>query len=72
MRIRFGIPLPGPFTLTPGRARRPSGAGIGVLAFVGLIYLGAWFAWPGVMLILHTAAITIAALTWLGRRGGRR
>jgi hypothetical protein len=68
MRIRFSLGLSGPFTLTTGR---PSGSG-GVwaaLILLGLLYLGAWFTWPGVMLILHTAAITVGALLWLGRRG---
>ena len=52
MRIRFWLPLPGPFALTsePGRTRRPKTRAVVVLIILGLVafeafrhfILGSW------------------------------
>lgn len=66
MRIRFSLPLPGPFSLTGG-GRRGGGSGLGVLVVVGLLYLGAWFAWPIPTLIATAVVVAIAVAAWIAR-----
>lgn len=70
MRLRFSVPLPGPFALTSGG--RPSGSGIGVALFAGLIYLGAWFEFALPMLAIHGAVLLVVVLVALARRRGGR